>query len=333
MKKIGILTLYDSFNFGTFLQAYALSQFLMKEGYDIYFIDNAKKNRFIKWIKNKNIKKMLFNIGQAYKYYKAQKYFRIKNYDERFDAIIIGSDEIWNIKNPSFDHHKKYFGFDLNAKKIIAYAPSVNNTNSIDLKKYYNNDINLDNFSNLSVRDKSTAKLLDEMGYTNYSSVLDPTFLIDNYDKVIIKPKIEDYVLVYGYNFKEDQKKKIIEFARKQRKKLLSIGLYQSWCDLNVKANPFEFLGYMKYADKIITSTFHGTVFSIILNKNFASFSNGKRKIEELLNLFELSNRDALISDLESIFEKKIDYIEINNLIKEKRKTSIDYLKNALKEI
>ena len=333
MKKIAILTLYDSFNFGTFLQAYALSQFLAQQGYDIYFIENAKKNRFIKWVKNKDIKKMVFNIGQAYRYYKAQKYFRIKSPDETFDAIVIGSDEIWNIKNPSFSHHKRYFGYGLNAKKIIAYAPSVNNTNADDLRKYYNNDINLDNFSNLSVRDKSTAKFLDDLGYTNYNSVLDPTFLIDTYDKVIIKPKFENYILIYGYNFKEDQKKKIKEFAKKQGKKLLSIGLYQSWCDLNVKANPFEFLGYMKYADKIITSTFHGTVFSIILNKSFASFSNGKRKIEELLGLFELSNRDALERNLEEIFEEKIDYQKINNKIKEERKNSINYLKDALKGI
>ena len=118
MKKIAILTLYDSFNFGTFLQAYALSQFLAQQGYDIYFIENAKKNRFIKWVKNKDIKKMVFNIGQAYRYYKAQKYFRIKSPDETFDAIVIGSDEIWNIKNPSFSHHKRYFGYGLNAKKI-----------------------------------------------------------------------------------------------------------------------------------------------------------------------------------------------------------------------
>ena len=196
MKKIAILTLYDSFNFGTFLQAYALSQFLRQDGNDVSFIENRKKNRFIKWIKNKNIKKMVFNIGQAYKYYQAQKYFKTISSEEMLDVIVIGSDEIWNVKNPSFTHHKKYFGYDLNAKKIITYAPSVNNTDAEYLKKYYNNNINLDHFCSLSVRDKSTAKLLTDLSYNNFKYVLDPTFLINNYDNVLVTPKIENYILV-----------------------------------------------------------------------------------------------------------------------------------------
>ena len=207
MKKIGILTLYDSFNFGTFMQAYALSQILMQEGNSVYFIENSKKNRFIKWIKNKDIKKLVFNLGQAYKYYNAQKYFKIKSSEEKFDAIIVGSDEIWNVKNPSFNHHKKYFGYELKAKEIIAYAPSANRTDAKYLKGYYNNNINLDNFSNLSVRDKSTAKLLEDLGYKNFKYVLDPTFLLDTYENILVKPKIENYILVYGYNFEEKKKK------------------------------------------------------------------------------------------------------------------------------
>ena len=333
MKKVGILTLYDSFNFGTFLQAYALMQFLREKKYDVYIIKNNVKNKYIKWIKNKNIKKVIFNISQANKFYKAQKIFKIESAEKEFDSVVIGSDEIWSIKNRTFPHHKKYFGYDLNSENIIAYAPSCNNVTAQDLKEFYNNDIDLNNFNALSVRDDSTATLLKDLGYNEFEYVLDPTFLIvDKYTSILKKNNNHNYILVYGYQFNDEQIKCIKEYAKNQNQKLIAIGLYHPWCDINIKADPFEFLGYVKQADKVITSTFHGTVFSIIFNKPFATFTNGKKKIEGLLDIFNLSNRIVKNFDLDEKFKEKINYQEKNEEIQKRAEKSKEYLNKNLKK-
>ena len=37
--KIGIVTIYDAYNYGSFLQAFALQEFLINEGHEVYILD------------------------------------------------------------------------------------------------------------------------------------------------------------------------------------------------------------------------------------------------------------------------------------------------------
>ena len=45
--------------------------------------------------------------------------------------------------------------------------------------------------------------------------------------------------------------------------------------------SPDEFLSYIKYADIILTDSFHGTCFSLIYNKNFIDILKTKVKYKE----------------------------------------------------
>ena len=66
-------------------------------------------------------------------------------------------------------------------------------------------------------------------------------------------------------------------YARKNNLKLVSICLYQSWCDLNINCHPLEFSSYIQFSECVYTTTFHGTIFTLLNHKNCAIYSCSKK--------------------------------------------------------
>lgn len=334
-NEIKIITLYNSLNYGAFLQAFALQSVLSDLGYNpsFYEANRKMKSELRKHILRKDVRKIPINYIQYLKYKKCWKCLNIDNNNiETAKACIVGSDEIWNIKNNSFYHAPEYFGMNLNNKNIISYAPSANITTAEDMKEYDEN-LNFEKFSKISVRDKNTFNLVKTMSLKDVSLVVDPTLLVKNYSKyeAIINVKSK-YILVYGYKFSKSEIASIKKLKAKTGFKLYSIGMPQMWCDKQIMATPFEFLSFIKNAEMIVTETFHGTIFSILYNKNFVSFANNKSKLCDLLERFNLESRDASKKNLISILEEKIDYAKVNKILEKERKKSIDWLINAIEK-
>jgi hypothetical protein len=347
MKKIGICTLHDANpNFGATLQAFALQEVLKKMGYEPEFIrfkpEKAKRVRKVKAnskmykpnpkfspVNTSNIK---INKGII----DSSKYLNICDevYDKfihEHDTIILGSDELWNLRNDSFIHRKEYYGHDLNSSNIIAYAPCSNGTSKTDFEQHYNNELNLDKIKILSARDKATQKFIKEVSNLDVPIVLDPTLLIDDIEKYVIEPEDENYILIYDYSVKPERKKKIQEFAKAKNLKIYSIGFYNSWADRNIDADIFEFLGYVKKAKYVVTATFHGSIFSIIFKKQFVSTVGNCLKIGDILERLNLGDRDITnIEKIESVIDRLIDYDEVEKLKLKYRKESMEYLEKAI---
>ena len=329
--KIEIITLGRSYNFGAFLQAFALQNFLKTYDLNNKIIDLGQNNKvkFI-YVKSKNIKKVFNNLIQLKYFERDTKLLNFcKNKEEKFDFAIVGSDEIWNVHNNSFIHHDEFFGYHLNSDKIISYAPSCNNIIACELQKY-NSNYDFRNVDLLSVRDLNTQRLVKEITGEKVPIVLDPTFLLDSYDKYIIYPNEKNYIAVYGYEFTNEQINEIKNYASCHNLKTISLGLYNSWCDKNVKIGAFEFLGYIKNASFVFTSTFHGTIFSLILEKQFITFSNNKQKIKYLLQQFEISENDFTNKSIDNWSNKLLDYKKINKIKVKLKQQSIEYLNGAL---
>ena len=127
---------------------------------------------------------------------------------------------------------------------------------------------------------------------------------------------------------------KIISFARKRNLKIVSAGFYHKWCDKCVDGDPIKILGYFKYAEYVITDTFHGSVMSLITNSDFAAKIRGnKNKLYDLLDRFNLSDRIIENFDtLNCVFENKIKYDDINKYILNFRNKSMLYLKDCLSD-
>lgn len=258
------------------------------------------------------------------------------------DVLVVGSDEVFNClqTNPAVGYSKQLFGKYSQANKVVSYAASAGFTTVEGLEKYgirdEVSDMLKNNFDHISVRDDNTFDLVKTLTGITPDMHLDPVLVGDFSSKIIEKHDLDKYVVVYSYeermSERTDEAEAIQRFAHERGLKTVSIGNFQKWTDLKIEASPFELLGYIKNADYVVTDTFHGTIFSIILRKQFATIirESNKQKLSALLKYFLLNERQIEeISDLGVILEVKVDY-HLTDIIfeREKRRT-----KNYLSKI
>jgi hypothetical protein len=362
--EVAILSMQKVCNYGSFLQAYALQKTIEELGHNCSFINieqgvmlpmhicakNIIKENKLKWLIKKFDKDFLIRINhyifaiKRSKMYENQVFPILRLQDnsvkERFDVVVIGSDEVFNCaQKTSWGFSKQLYGDIKNTSKIITYAASAGFTRIEDID---NGGIRVDietSFSNISafsVRDKNTYEIVEKLTGKSPLMHIDPT-LIYNFDKYMPE-NIQDrnYILIYSYDNRisdENEIKVIKEFAKKHNKKLICVGFYQNWCDKNILATPFVFLRYIKNADYIITDTFHGTIFSIKYSKKFCTIlrNTNNEKLYSLLEEFNLISR--ILNKVDDIFEvmkKEIDFISISEIIICKKNKAIDYLINEI---
>lgn len=338
-KEAGIITLYASQNFGAFLQGYAMQITLKKMGYNSEFIKYADLDihEFIFMIKTKNVKLAAFRIRQYFKYCISRKLLNIakKKYNgEHKELVVIGSDTLWDVQNPTIKDSYYFLGFDLNSDTILAYAPSANGTSAMEFKEHYTREGLFSNFSAIAVRDQHTADMVYEITGVLPQVVLDPTLLLDSNEYPIVENvKERNYVLVYGYSFSEKERQVIQQYATKNNLRTVSIGLLNSWCDKNIAATVEEFLGYVSKAHCVFTSTFHGTIFSIIFQKQFVTFARNNYKVLDLLEKLELLDRNAskTLENFDRLADDCINYAVVNEKIRKLRECANLYLTNNSK--
>ena len=357
--KIGIMSMQRITNYGSFLQAYALKNIIKSLGHKVEFVDYRigdpveKDDTLIKNVHVGNAKLILRLITK--KLLKREVYFieRYKKmlfklgvtekmrYNTPVDTLVIGSDEVFNClqANPDVGYSLELFGKDANAKKIISYGASFGTTTVERLHEYGKYDEvkgYLEKLDKLSARDENTAHVLSDMGITDYEMNLDPVLIYDFTNEVKTKGNLKDYIVVYSYAGRIKDEKEIAaikEFARKHGKKIVTVGYHQSFSDIKLDADAFELLGYIKNADFVVTDTFHGTIFSTIMRKQFVSIirDSNREKLSFLLEKLELSDRQLKNpDDMESLLTTKIDYTKTAAVIEKERQHTMEYLKNNL---
>jgi hypothetical protein len=256
---------------------------------------------------------------------------RKKHNTDYYDAVILGSDEIWNLRNDSFQHLPLYFGIGINTKNLVTYAPSCDNTTIEQIRNDPNAQKGLSIINHFSARDENLAGIIETLTGKKAILVLDPTMLLGDFSQFEENISLKGYILIYTYGFNENRVKRVKEFARAKNLKIISVGFYYKWADMNLPASPFIFLGLIKNADYMITSTLHGVIFSMIYKKKFGVFCKGRFKVESILKEFDLSYRSLdYSSSIIEVIDKEIDFLKLDNTINEKRRQSMEYLTNAL---
>lgn len=342
--KICIVTVYNSYNCGSYLQAKNLERALQPLG-KISFLDfkvrKVLKSYFHKIRKtaetSRNLSYILrcaiFEMGELIRlryWWMHLDTVSIESMNEHTDLVVLGSDEIWNISR-SGCKHPIFWGKGIEVKKI-SYAPSINSATVNDFKdgKYTKY---LDELSAISVRDSYSKEVLKNFCRKQIDIVLDPTLLYppENTENFTFnKPYIAVY-LFYGGISKEDQLA-IIDFAKRRNLALVSAGQYIYWCNASIhskKGNPFYIY---QNADFVITNTFHGTAYAINYHKKFVSFSKDKNKILGLLESFELLDRVVLQPKLLEVqLERDINFEKVDELLRIYRRKSLAFIKQFVK--
>lgn len=333
--RIGLVTIYKCYNFGSFYQAYGLQQYLEKLGHKVEFLDlDTDYNKHYRLRKqfNRDISRDVFSLKVIKGYTKDWKLYHIaKETAAKYDLIIIGSDELWNIHNSSFTPLPEYYGINLPCEKVISYASCVGRARLDSFDKNPELLEGIKSINEVSVRDDSTESFVSSLRPDReVTRVVDPSFLADW--SLIEKPcKMKDFILVYTYDgdwgFSEENIQKTKDFAEKMGLPLVSVGFRNTWCDKWIAGSPRKFLGYLKNAAYVVTDTFHGTAMSIQYQKEFISLGKGKDKVESLLKEFDLYSRLFTEENVfEAVFSKKTDYASANKIIQSRIKESKDYL-------
>ncbi|MCB4798325.1 polysaccharide pyruvyl transferase family protein [Neotamlana laminarinivorans] len=341
--RIGILTFHDGINFGAYLQVFSLKQCLTELGHDVKVIHYKKYGFLIKeyihFIKRKhsygqNITK-INKFHKVFKHLNLTKHYNdVKKIKEDFDVVFFGSDEIWNINSTATSMDTAYFGNGIPGKaKFVSYGPSFGSTKQGD-KKLEEIKPLLDRYSSISVRDYNSQKIVTNLTGEEPTLVPDPTFLIDQYERIKYPTIDEKYVIIYASVIKDEDIEIVKAYCKEKGLMLISLGIKYSWADKSVIGiSPFEWLGWMKNAEYIFTSMFHGTIFSIILNKNFTVFMDPYRlnKFSYLIDFLGLDNR--IYHNNPNAIGTSIDYDNLNKRINDFSLQGKNFIKAALTKI
>lgn len=344
--KICIVTVYNSLNYGAYLQAYALNKVLNDYKNEVSFLKTGARKPFkttfklflSKLLKFK-FKEAKFELIKLLNFQGPIKKFNTLTNNENLlkmqDIIVFGSDEIWNISRKGVKDYPILFGKGIPDNYFVSYAPSINTTNLEQIKESIDFQEAIEKFNRISVRDYHSLNTLKKITSKDIDIVLDPTFLLKKnvYSELEEECNERDFILVYGYNhdFTGEQINKIKEFAKSVNLKLISVGFYNNWCDESVAASPFMFLSFMKNAKFVITNTFHGTIFSIIYNKQFVTYAGNKVKIIDILKRLNLENR--IVTDqqkLGGVIKDQIDYQNVKTILEEQINNSYVYIKASI---
>ena len=152
------------------------------------------------------------------------------------------------------------------------------------------------------------------------------------YQKIKIKEK---YLLVYDLVKTPLLVKLVNKISKENDLKVISFSSnkgYKNWLKSFSYSSPSELLGLFMGAQKVVTSSFHGTAFSLIFEKDFYTIphpTRGKRMIDLLNNL---SLEDRLIEKEVDIYNiRSIDYATTNKKLEKMINKSIKYLEDSLR--
>lgn len=276
-------------------------------------------------------------------------YEEISQLDEKtfdYDEYICGSDQIWNITIEDSDN--AYFLPFVNEHKKIAYAPSFGAKNPIEYAndiEYYKKCIN--DFDFLSIRENNGQKWIKEMTGKEVPVVLDPTLVADKkiYDNIEQKIKLPSkYIFYYAPGYKKDLDEFVYKISKKYNLPVIVFNSKQFYVKrlwkynflLPEDENPGTYLYLMKNAELIFTTSFHGTIFSTIYNKKFWTLKNGGMygnddRVITLVNQLGIKDR-LIIPKYDDKFNYlcDMDYSMYNELLKNLKEKSINFLKEAL---
>ena len=358
--KIGILSMQEVKNYGSFLQAFSLKKNIEVLGHECDFV-NIIPGRQIGDYKQGKLHKMQLLVERLWGWDFLKRFKTIYQFQTRFskeflpylgvksgrtvehhDIVVIGSDEVFNCAQKTwFGFSSQLYGEEIDADKIISYAASFGATTvekllQLGLKDEVGKMLNK-NFSQISVRDENSRQVVMALIGKEPQMHVDPVLIYD-YSEFMPKEKHEgDYIIVYSYPGRISDEKEIAaiqDFAKKKRLRLLSIGHYFPWCDDVVVPSPFEVLAWFRDAAYVVTDTFHGSVFSIKYNKQFCTIVRemNNQKLTCLLKQFGLGSRIVTdLSRIDKIMDSTIDYQPVNEKIETEKNRSLAYLTAELK--
>jgi len=353
--KIGILSFHCAHNYGAVLQAYALQEFLKSNGHDVEFIDYKPEYLLSPYQVHNPQASLLKQLARLP--LQPMRRLRYKRFNEfitgklalsgpvhaageigrDYDAYVLGSDQIWNQRITNGD--LVFFGaFDRPAKsQLISYAASTEVPHEGATVDFSAERRHLNEFSSISVREDALRDQIQPLVNVPVSTVLDPTLLVgpEVFDKIAESKTSSGHLLIYQVKSDSDTIPIAKEIQRnKGIKKAVKLTPHISRHEIlnpYSMSSPEEFVGLFRSSSYIVTTSFHGVIFSIIFRKQFVCVmdkSRGNYRISNLLTKLGIQNR--MVYSLNDIPSDSIDYDAVSCNLDKLRDMSRGFLLSAL---
>ena len=332
--RIGIVTYHSSHNYGSMLQAYALTYYLKSKDYDVEIVDfrSKKQLRLYRYplspfVYNfRHFKKYLYSFtNPKWLYHECKKWslyekFIIDNLPVtskrytrwvdalgdlkmlQFDLLIAGGDQIWNMQALHFDKAYYLSGVPSSMRKI-SYSPSFGGVFLNKIKPEEQTFIKqaLSNFSYISVRETSMKEFLQPLIETNISITVDPTLLLcaEDYNNIFQEEPIikESYIFYYSPFPNINAERLAILYGKLKKLKVITTfpRIRKNEMSFVQESGPSEFLNLLKNATIVIGKSFHLVVFSLLFHKDFIVSDGIKdNRIRDILERVGLEDRGSI---------------------------------------
>lgn len=365
--KTATMTFHAAHNYGSCLQAYALQRTILELGHDnqiINFRTSRQTDMYNVFTRRKGIKYVIKNLMRGMHYVALKEKHRrfeefidtkllltnekytslqeLENATFDFDCYVAGSDQIWNPIPTDFDW-AYYLPFVKRGKRI-AYAPSFGPLSALGddiAQKRIGEYVSL--FDGVTVRDNDAAEKMRKLKIGDPCVVVDPTLLLDkaSWEALVSQKRVHEGRYIFFYTLFADHE--MIEMVKALSQKLglpVVVSNFSNQHDMlnpfkkHYDAGPLEFLNLIYHAEAVITSSFHGTVFSTIFQKRLYSIrGTSDARISTLLNA--LGMIDCTVNSVEDVQKRNVvapDYRKVEQKLSYMAETSKNILRDMLME-
>jgi hypothetical protein len=368
MKKVGLLTYHASHNMGSIMQAYAMVHILRsKYGLDVEIINfssRGQRDLYSLFSKQPGLKGAIKNVLISVLYpmflsrhgdfessissiFKVSQEFysetkALAGVFDGYDYVLVGSDQVWNLSCSDFED-AYFLPFKTSAKKI-SYAPSFGGKNILksgaNLDKYRDY---MQDFDAISVRERNGKAWIRAISGIDAPLVADPTLLVDRcvYDGLLEEREfLDDYIFFYGIPFSAKTYDALSFISKKYNMPIVMLDI-KPWIfrgnffrgfKLSRRSTPGSYLSLIKYAKFVLTTSFHGSIFSAIYEKDFWQLTFKESNVEDdrlltLLDQMGAPERKVYMENIENHdFLEPVNYRTVESSLDPLRKSSWHYL-------
>ena len=268
---------------------------------------------------------------------------KLREHPPEADVYLAGSDQIWTL-----DDFDKLLNFAPPGKRI-AYAASAN-WGKQSKRWFIEARRELPCFTGISVRETEGREICQKAGIEQVEVVLDPTLLLDSseYTSLVTAQSIylpPDSILGYFLNtdtLTEIYWDQILDSFKGNPLRIIPLQGTELCIpeDNIITPDPYEFIQAFKEAKNIITNSFHGTVFSIIMRKPFLSILQAGNTAIQNTRFFSLLKslglEDRIYAPekgpMREQMEQKIQWEAVENRLEHLRAHSTEFLKKAIQQ-
>ena len=346
-----IVTIMNLNNYGNRLQSFAVHELLRSFGISgtsmvlcadrtvVQRIKDTARRIVSRRLRKRGIRYERFRrFTDSYAPFKFIEAKQLSKYVNASDLVVFGSDQVWSplfLKDES--DPTAFFMPNVALNKKIALSPSIGQPNIPDyMEPMY--AAGLQSFARLSVREDAGAQIIKQVSGMDAEVLADPTIAVKadiwrtiaNYEFCPDAP----YLLIYQLGDKTDEvMTKVLEYAKEHSLDIVDLMDKESgYYDIG----PAEFIGLIDNASYVLTDSFHGSIFSILLHTPFCmlrrvgeGWQNMFSRMETLADKFGCWDRIIDDSD-ETLPTANIDWESIDSNIAFERGKILDYMAEEL---